>query len=368
MSRKPGLRAAGTMLLGLMSAACDGSTAPSITESLDTDAAIEDFQALENVFASEDWAAFQALGGRTPFGAAGASIEVAGALAGAATRDGGLSLTSTLVDRVVAAHADFDEAPALGPIISGWHRGSTFVYDPSTDEYEPDLTREGAPATGVRFIVYAVDPAGVPIIAEERGYADLIDEGDGSAEDIALRLRVVMGDETVLDYLTTLDHDATSGALSVGGFLAGDGARLDFDIRAAAREADGVTLLDVDFDLAVEARGFSITGAVRGIEDGAEDDGGSVDITVRHRSDSLRVDMTGADGLLDGSVYLNDRLFATVQGPEDDLVFLGADGHPLRPGEILVLHRIVDVIEDAFDFLEDLIDPVDEIVLLGVIL
>ena len=189
MSRKHGLRIAGTVLLGLMSTACDSSTAPPLSESLDTDAAIEDFEALENVFASEDWAAFQALGSRTPFGAPAASIEVVGALSGAGIRDGGVSLASTLVDRVVDVRAESDGGPALGPIISGWHRGSTFVYDPSTDEYEPDLTREGAPATGVRFIVYAVDEAGVPIVDKERGYADLIDEGDGSAEDIALRCR-----------------------------------------------------------------------------------------------------------------------------------------------------------------------------------
>ena len=37
-------------------------------------------------------------------------------------------------------------------------------------------------------------------------------------------------------------------------------------------------------------------------------------------------------------------------------------------GEVLVLHRIVDTVEDVFDFLEDLIDPIDDLVILGIVL
>ena len=36
--------------------------------------------------------------------------------------------------------------------------GHTYVYDPAAHRYVPDPARTGAPANGVRFILYAADP------------------------------------------------------------------------------------------------------------------------------------------------------------------------------------------------------------------
>jgi len=78
--------------------------------------------------------------------------------------------------------------------------------------------------------------------------------------------------------------------------------------------------------------------------------------------------MTGAAGQPDGSILLNDELFATGGGDAESPTILSADGDPLTFDEQLVLHRVLDTIEDVFDFLEDLVDPVDELVLVGIIL
>ena len=126
-------------------------------------------------------------------------------------------------------------------------------------------------------------------------------------------------------------------------------------------------MLDIAFELRVHARDFRITGNFSGIEDDAEGDA-DIDITVRHRTNSIRVDVIGTDGILEGTFFLNGDIFATVSGPEDDVTILGQGGEPLTFGEALVLHRIVAVIEDVFDFLEDLVDPVDDLVILGIIL
>jgi len=77
----------------------------------------------------------------------------------------------------------------------------------------------------------------------------------------------------------------------------------------------------------------------------------------------LGVDMTGEDGILDGTIFVNGEAFATVTGPEDDPVIADPEGGPLTVSELRVLRR-----EDVFDFLEDILDPVDELVLLGFIL
>lgn len=358
-------RLAAIAMLGALASACGTSTEPDVLEQLDTDAAMADYEALGAVLGSAEFAGFQALGNRTPFGGGPAAIEVVGGISAAQSRDGNRAFALELFGRLEAAGAG--DRPAAAPIISDTHRGATFVYDPEADDYAVDPDREGAPTTGVRFITYEVDTAGFPIVEQETGYADLIDEGDGSAEDIVLRLVVVHDTETVLDYRTTLDETATGGALTVRGFMTGEGVRLDFDIEATGTDDAGVETLDVSWDLRVEQRDFSITGSVSGIHE-PDDGNGEIKVTVRHRLASIEVDVKGTNGIMDGSIFLNGELFATVTGPEDEPTILGAGGEPLTLGELFVLRHIFDTIEDVFDFLEDLLDPVDELVVLGIIL
>jgi hypothetical protein len=244
----------------------------------------------------------------------------------------------------------------------------TFVYDPDTDEYKPDPEREGAPETGVRFVLYEVDLLGQPISQDEIGYADLVDQGDASAEDIVLHLAVVAHGTTVLEYRTSLDIEQSGGTLGVHGALQGAGnLTLDFDIEATSAVVGERTTLDVAFDLRVDARDFSITGSVSGVEEAVEGEG-TIELVVRHQDDSVRLAVDGAEGQIDGSVFVNGALFATVTGDAADPVIASASGEPLTLGEWLVLRHIIDGVEDVFDFLEDLLDPVDELIILAIIL
>ncbi len=357
-------RLATLAIVGLL-AACETGFEPEAEVTLDTQAALADYQAVEAVLQSTGWAGFQALGNRTPFAGSAAGVETVGSIRKVAGEEDARSFALGLARRLTAPATS--PVASRAPIISDLHRGKTFVYEPATDDYVVDPDRTGAPATGVRFIIYAVDGTGTPIAGEEIGYADLIDEGDNSARDIVLRLTVVENGTTVLDYRTSVDTNADRGTLTVDGFLRGDGNRLDFSIEATGSESGGRSTLDVSFEMRVDARDFRITGSVRGIEEGSEGEG-DIEVTVRHRDQSLRVDVRGDDHHIDGSVFLNGGLFATVSGDEDDPTFLGATGEPLTGLEYLVLWRVLDVIEDVFDFLEDLVDPVDDLILLGVVL
>jgi hypothetical protein len=357
-----------TMLaLAALAAACETSTAPDLDAPFDTEAALADYQAIEGLLASSDWAGFRALSGRTPFSGSPAGVEIVSALGVAGSSDDARSFAADLATRL-ATIAARSETPSRAPIISDTHRGATFVYDPDTDRYVVDPDRAGAPATGVRFVIYDLDGDGRPDVGQEIGYADLVDEGDGSAEDVVLHLTVVVGETTVLDYRTTVDVGLTWGAITVNGFLQGEGdVRLDFDIEAkGTRTLDGGTL-DVTFEIGVASRDFYITGSVSGAE-GSGQGSGSIELTVRHGSHEIRAELTGEAGQLDGSLFLNGELFATVTGAADNPTILSADGDPLTFGEQLVLHHVVDTVEDVFDFLEDLVDPVDELVLVGIIL
>ena len=352
--------------LALLAAACE-STAPDIDTMLDTDAALADYDAVEGVLASPDWEAFQALGGRTPFSGSPAGVEAVGAL-NAAGASGGPRAFAAELSRRLAGVAAPAGGPAAAPIISDTHRGATFVYDPGADEYVVDPERSGAPATGVRFVLYEVDEAGIPILEEEIGFADLVDEGDDSAEDVALRLTVVAHERTALDYRTTVDIGVGWGEITVSGFLQDhDGVRLDFDIEARGEQATSGNTLDIAFELGVESRGFSISGSASGVEDGAAG-AGDVRLTVAHRRHVIELDVSGTGGVLDGSIFVDGDLFATVSGDADDPTILSADGDPLTFAEAVVLHRVLDGVEDVFDLLEDLVDPVDELVLVGLVL
>ena len=103
---------------------------------------------------------------------------------------------------------------------------------------------------------------------------------------------------------------------------------------------------------------------------GTEGEGGSgdIDVTVRHGSESMRVDVNGTDSSIAGTFYLNGQTFATVSGHPDEPVFVGASGDPLTGAEVLVLLRMVGVLDDVFDLFEELVEPVGHLVVLAIIL
>lgn len=251
--------------------------------------------------------------------------------------------------------------PAGAPLISDAHRGATFVYDPDAEDWVVDPDRDGAPETGVRFILYE-RVGGVPDPTQERGWADLIDEGDGSAEDVALRLRVTEAGSTTMDYGLRADHDGDRGLVVVEGFVVGDGQRLDFDVSVEGREGGAA---EIGFDLAVDARDFVVGGTVRGSDDS---DDGEVDLSARHRAHSVDLEVRSTDGVMDGRIDLDGAAFVQVSGSSDDPVFTRPDGTPLRPLEVVALLRVVDFAEDVFDLVEDVLDPVGDLVALGFVL
>lgn len=353
-----------SIAVGILVAACDAGTAPDVGTTFDSEATLSAYEAMDSLLTSPGFAGFEALAGRTPFSGSAAAVDAVAAMVVAGRPDAGRAFALALASGLTADAG----GPAAAPIISDAHRGATFVYDPDTDQYAVDPERTDAPATGVRFILYEVDLLGTPIVDEEIGYADLVDEGDESAEDVSLQLTVVANETTVLEYRTTLDIHLTGGTLGVHGALQDEvGRRLDFDIDATATHLADQTSLDVAFELAVDARDFSIVGTVSGVKEGVEGEG-TVELIARHGDDSVRLDVDGSGGQIDGSIFVNGSLFATVTGDASHPDIVSATGDALTLREMLVLHRIVDGAEDVFDFLEDLLDPVDNLVLLAIIL
>jgi len=350
----------------LMLAGCDSSTGPDEGPAFDTEKAQADHEALDVLLSSDFMEGFRAMSAGIDFQSVGAEGALAMALGKELPALSDPARAGSAATRVVEVMAEREQRPLESPIISQFSRGKTFAYDPGLGRYAWDPELEGAPETGVRFILYEPGTDGKPDPSAQIGYADLIDEGDDSAEDIALRLVVVEGSDTVLDYRTTLDVADQSGTITVDGFLQGDQDRLDFQIEVTGSGGDDGNARDINFEMGLDTRDFLIQGSVSGVESDSGE-GGDIDLLVAHGSDSFQVDVTGTDQALDGTVYLNGQLFVTVSGSPDDPLFTNAGGASPTFTETLVLRQIIDSTEDVFDFWEDLLDPVDELVILAII-
>jgi len=360
-------RALTLALVVTFAGACETGTEPEEQDSFDTQKALADHEALDVILASEAMAGFRALGAGITFQGVAPEVEFALKIGGSLEIPVDPSQARSFAGQIVSAASELGPGPFSNPIISVFRRGKTFVYDPDLGRYVMDEVREGAPTTGVRFILYRPGADGKPDPSAEVGYADLIDEGDDSVEDIALRLLVVEGSDTLLDYATTLDVLDHGGEISVEGYLQGDQDRLTFDIQVRGSDGAQENTVDIDFEMGIATRDFLITGSVSGVEN-ESGEGGEIDLLVQHGNDSFQVDVSGTSDSIDGTFYLNGTLFATVAGDPDDPIFTSATGSTLTWAEMLVLRQVIDSTEDVFDFWEDLLDPVDELVILAIIL
>lgn len=353
------------MVLLVSAAACESSSAPNDAPTFDSAAALADYQSFDKLFTTEGWAGFAALSGRTPsaIGAGAAGMRAVSSLHGSARTgpDAGRHMAKELL-RVLTTPED----ASIGAmrLISDLHRGVTFVYDAASDDYVVDSARHDAPANGVRFAIYAVDAQERPISSQEIGYADLIDNGTAGNNVADLRFVLVTRGATVLDYALRVEGGDDAGSIDVSGFLVDAQNRLDFIVGASSTKVAGKSRVDLDFDLRIAARSFSVVGTVRGVDDGSEGDG-SVTLTVRHGTSALQVNMEGDGELLDGEILLNGQLFVTVTGDVHSPTLLGASGDPITGAELLAVLRIVDTVDDVFDLVEDLLQPVDNLLVLG---
>ncbi|MBV6520148.1 MAG: hypothetical protein MNPFHGCM_00253 [Gemmatimonadaceae bacterium] len=352
------------VLLALV-AACEPATGPGARNQLDARAALEDYQAMEQVFSTTGWTSFQALSGRTSLSVGAAAAAMRELPQFASAESGRPFVARFFRDLATSRTAD----PVLArTVISNRHLGKTFVYDASSDEWVIDPQRPGAPANGVRFVLYEVGSDGRPIPSKEVGYADLLDEGANTGSAVVLRLIVVERGITLVDYRARVDFQVGKGQIDVDGYVQNrEGTRLTFTVNATGKDVSGETRIDADFLLKLSPRNFEATGAVRGVAEG-NGSGGQVDLTVKHGSNSLRVDVADNAGMLDGVVYLNSATFATVTGPAGNPTLRGPTGEPLSPDQLRLLHALMHMVDDVFDLIENLVEPVEKLLLLGWIL
>lgn len=258
--------------------------------------------------------------------------------------------------------------PFAVPVIRPSALGRTYVYDPAAHRYSPDPSRAGAPANGVRFILYAADSANhEPRVGQETGYADLTDDGAAAGLGVGLHFRAVTGGRTFLDYAFTLTPAFSGATLRVAGFLADDQNRLDFTLGAATQSSGGSASARVTFEFALPTRQFHATGTIAGESNGPA---GAlrIDVSVAIGADTIRFTRESSGDAVNAALFVSGRLFATITGDPHHPTVRGEGGREPTPEETQALGGMVGVVYGVLELFEHLLEPVAALLGVGLAL
>jgi len=214
--------------------------------------------------------------------------------------------------------------------------GTTFVYNPSTTQYEAS-ERTGAPSDGVRFILYAVDQLGEPVVPlVETGYVDLRDLSTSTSA--VIRLTAITSGTTFADYQVSVSGSGTSGVVAVNGFVVGpDGTRVDvtFSISETDTTANLTSLLQV------VAEGFGVNTTLSFTTSGDGTETATVNITVQAAGASMQIAGTLVNDGGSVAVTVNGQPFATITlAAEAEPVIEPAPGVSLSAEDIQAIQSV----------------------------
>jgi hypothetical protein len=229
--------------------------------------------------------------------------------------------------------------------------GKTFVYNTQTGRYEPSGLA-GAPANGIRYLLYAVDADQDLLIIplQQIGYLDLTDKSSSAGNTVGIK--AVINDVTVLDY--DASGSISGGSLTFGakGNVTDAANRLDFDLSQSVSSTGDIK---VDYKItAPHQDNMSVQILLTGKVGGAA----TSTLTVTESGNKLEVSVTGTQAASTGTVKYNGKTFATMsQAGSGDPVFVGANGKVLTTDDLAGLKRLFDNVEDLFQRFDDLLVP-----------
>jgi len=342
-------------MIGLMTG-CGGNDSTAPDAPFDPSGTTSDIASVESAYESDAMYGFQSampaisttLGESAAAYSRAPDFPVAMILLGAARRATAAALTRLYTQPTAGMRPVGSRAAILDE-----HLGKTFVRNAETLEYEVS-DRTGAPSNGVRFIVYTVNPiSGQPVTPlQEVGYADV--EVTQTASAASVRIELVSGNVTYLDYTVGATASQTSATVNVSGFVSNGEDRVNFDLDI---HVNSDNVLTFDYSLSVPTRGnFRMD-----LEETWNSNTGAVTSSLELRGPHGTVTIVGnwADNAGTYNVEVNGEPFATITVTQgSDPVITGADGQALTPEELQALQDIYQVFLGGFDFFEDLLDPI----------
>ncbi|MFL5614119.1 MAG: hypothetical protein ACJ796_10710 [Gemmatimonadaceae bacterium] len=220
-------------------------------------------------------------------------------------------------------------------------KGKTFVWDANTRMYVPDPTVVGAPALGVRFLLYVWDPVNGPILPLTRvGYVDIAppDGADASGDEAEVVIERDAPRAIVADFVVS--HRSSAGIDS-------------FSIQGSATDTRTVALIALDGTYGGAAGqhhlifSTNLSSSPPGVstmehlvyDQPTASQSGHLELDYDgHRLTDETVS-TGADIKFDGNLYAH-VLFST--GVSDQTRYLHPDGTSLSSQEIASVNALLD--------------------------
>lgn len=235
--------------------------------------------------------------------------------------------------------------------------GITFVWDETSHAYvASDLA--GAPASGVRFLLYAVDPVTrrpvEPVV--EVGYVDIVDQSTATLVDF--RVKVVEGSVVYLDYRVSATAGTSSGLVTISGFASNGTTQANFSLKNTVSQSASGVVLSLDYSLTMPSRGLSLDWTATFANISATDVAVTLELSISGPNGNVRI--VGTYGASSGTftVKVNGETFATVALTGSTPVITGADGQPLTPEEEESLHTILNYYDQSLNAFTELLAPV----------
>lgn len=232
--------------------------------------------------------------------------------------------------------------------------GKTFVYNPDSAQYVLDPAGVGAPANGVRLILYAVDPVlSQPLIPLQAvGYLDLKDVSNASQD--AVEIVATIGSVTYIDYTASASVGTTSITLGALGYVSNGTNRLDFNLSLAVTQ----TSITVDYLLQAGGKSLELLDVLTQATE-------NVTLTIDDGTDTVVLHVSGTTTGWTGDIRLNGAVAITIGGTPDSPTFTKWDGTALSDAEITALGHVVGVILNVFNTMDDLLGPALIVLALG---
>jgi hypothetical protein len=339
---------AATLLL-LVLGGCSHDNGPS---EFNPSGATADLTAAETAFGSPAVTSYGAVGVDISL-ALGGSAAVASSPALALSGTSGRERYARSVTRMLSSSTGIQASMAAVPSTV---LGKTYIWDSTNDVYvQSDLS--GAPSTGVRFLLYAVDPVSFrpvePVV--EVGYVDIIDESGSSTA--AIRAVVVSNGTTYLDYSVQASGTASGGSVTVSGYASDGTIRANFNLEnTVTQTSNGITLV-LDYGLDVPTRNLELDWTATLSESGDQAQV-ALDLTINGENGRIRLQGTGNAAGSSFTVEVNGDLFATITlASGGQAVITGANGQALTAEEEETLRTILGYYDGSFEVFVALLAP-----------
>lgn len=244
--------------------------------------------------------------------------------------------------------------------------GRTFVWDVTANGgaggYVIDPNVTGAPAAGVRFRLYVVDPAtGKPLTnpLQQLGYVDLTDESTPQADIIGVKVQyqsATIADYKITGTKSTLPPSVTLGAV---GYITDGTNRVNFNLQNSLTISATAATIHIDYELSKQG-GVTVhlVLTATGTQTSASV---TLTFTISEGGNTIEISgsgtETGTARTVTVTIKFNGTVVASATGDPDSATITGTGGRQLSAQEIQALATLLQHFGAVFEDLDGLFRP-----------